>query len=245
MLGKAIRVVEQSSVQFGGTAIPYTIKRGRRVKTVAVGVDPIEGVYVRAPKDTPIERLDKIVHRKAKWIVDRRLRHGDLPPPSSPREFVSGETFLYLGRQYRLKVLRGRRGVVRLVAGRLQVPIPAGSDPDVVRERLVTWYRAHAERRLPERVAIWAPKLGLEPKSVLIRDQRKRWGSADSNGNVRFNWRVVQAPMGLVDYVVAHELIHLQHQGHTRAFWAALGQVMNDYEERREALRQLGRVMVW
>jgi hypothetical protein len=80
---------------------------------------------------------------------------------------------------------------------------------------------------------------------VLVRDQRKRWGSADSAGNVRFNWRVIQAPMRLVDYVVAHELVHLRHPEHNRDFWAVLGSVMSDYEERRERLRQLGRVMTW
>ncbi len=80
---------------------------------------------------------------------------------------------------------------------------------------------------------------------VLIRDQRKRWGSADAKGVLRFNWRVVQAPMRLVDYVVAHELVHLRYPDHTRAFWAALGEVMSDYEERREALRRFGRMMVW
>jgi predicted metal-dependent hydrolase len=241
--------VEQSEVQFGRMAIPYIIYRGRRQKTVAVGVDPIEGVRVRAPANTPVAKLDEIVHRKAKWIIDRRRRHEDLPPPPSPREFVSGETFLYLGRQYRLRLERGKAGEdvgVRLIGGHLHVPVHPGARwAGEVREQLVAWYRAHADQRLPERVAVWAPRLGVEPARVLIRDQRKRCGSADAKSNVRFNWRVVQAPMRLVDYVVAHELVHLRYPDHTRGFWAALGQVMSDYEERREALRRLGRVMIW
>jgi hypothetical protein len=119
--------------------------------------------------------------------------------------------------------------------GRLQVPVSAsGRGPSEVREQLVGWYRAHANQRLPERVSEWAPKLALEPRDVLIRDQRKRWGSADSKGNVRLNWRIVQAPKRLVDYVVVHELVHLRCPDHTRAFWAAVGEVMGDYEVRRE-----------
>jgi predicted metal-dependent hydrolase len=94
-------------------------------------------------------------------------------------------------------------------------------------------------------VAELAPLLGAEPSAVLIREQRKRWGSADAQGVLRFNWRVVQAPTRLVDYVVAHELVHLRYPNHTRGFWAALGQVMPDYERRREELRRLGRMMVW
>jgi predicted metal-dependent hydrolase len=82
-------------------------------------------------------------------------------------------------------------------------------------------------------------------EAVLIRDQRKRWGSADAKGIVRLNWRIIQAPPRLIDYVVAHELAHLRYPDHTRGFWADLGAVMPDYEERREALRRLGRVLVW
>ncbi len=238
---------EQSQVHFGKTAIDYAIERGRRQKTAAIAVDPVEGVRVRALKDTPVEKLDDIVQRKAKWIIDRRRRHEDLPPAPMAREFVSGETFLYLGRQHRLKLDRrvNGEGRVRLVGGRLVVPAGGGAGPQAVRDRLVAWYRAHAAERLPERVGGWASKMGLEPEAVLISDQRKRWGSADAKGNVRPNWRVVQAPAGLVDYVIVHELAHLEHADHTRDFWATVGRAIPDYEARREALRRLGRMMTW
>jgi hypothetical protein len=232
---------------FGSTAIAYRIERGRRQKTVAIGVDPVGGVRVRAPADTPVAKLDNIVQRKARWILDRQRRQEDLPPPPTDREFVSGESFLYLGRQCRLKVARASHGdtCVRLRAGRLVVSTGGDANPEDIRHRLVAWYRERAVQRLPERVAEWAPKLDSHPGAVLIRDQRKRWGSVDSQGNIRFNWRVVQAPLTLVDYVVVHELVHLAYPDHTRDFWATLGSVMPDYEERRETLRRLGRGMVW
>lgn len=241
--------MERSEIQFGNTPISYVIVRGRRQKTVAIGVDAIEGVRVRAPQDTPIAKLDEIVRRKGKWIVDRRRRHEDLAPPPSSREFVSGETFLYLGRQYRLKVASPARGEiprVRMVGGFLHVPVAHGEvRSQEARRLLVEWYRDHAARRLPERVAIWAERLGLVPAEVLIRDQQKRWGSADSQGNLRVNWRVVQAPLRLADYVVAHELVHLRFPNHTPGFWATLGEAMSDYEVRRESLRRMGREMIW
>lgn len=237
-------------VQFGRSTIPYRIVRSHRQKTVAVGIDAVEGVRVRAPRSTPVSKLDQIVHRKAKWIVERRRRHEDLPPTPSAREFVSGETFLYLGRQYRLKVVRreGSNPVgVRLVGGHLVVAQPGGrsSRKSETRKLLEEWYRARARDRLPGRVPTWAEKLGLEPTAVLIREQRKRWGSADTRGVVRLNWRVVQAPQRLVDYVLAHELAHLRFRDHTREFWATVGAVMPDYEGRREDLRRLGRLIVW
>jgi predicted metal-dependent hydrolase len=240
--------MERSRITFGNTPIPYLIERGRRQKTVAVAVDPLDGVRVRAPGDTPIARLDDIVHRKARWILQRQRRHEDLPPPPSPREFVSGETFGYLGRQYRLKLERtaNPNDCVRIAEGRLIVPVARKeSSRGRPRERLVAWYRERACARLPERVAAWSTTLGLEPSSVLIREPKKRWGSADANGNLRFNWRIIQAPARLIDYVVAHELVHLAHTDHTRDFWSTLGRTMPDYEARREALRRLGRQLVW
>jgi predicted metal-dependent hydrolase len=240
--------VERSAIRFGHTVIPYVIERGRRLKTVAIGVDPVNGVCVRAPGATPIARLDIIVHRKARWIMERLRRHEDLPPPPSPREFVSGETFRYLGRQYRLKLEPSSDANVRvrITKGRLIVPVPKkGSTPADARDRLVAWFRDRAAIRVPERVAAWSAKLGLHPSSVLIREPRKRWGSADARGNIRLNWRIIQTPTRLIDYVVAHELVHLAYPDHTRDFWAALGQAMPDYEGRREALRRLGRQVVW
>ncbi len=157
---------------------------------------------------------------------------------------MSGETFLYLGRQYRLRVSVGSDEGVRLKGRWLEVTVPRGQR-DGVRDLLVAWYREHAAARLPERVAEWAGKVGVEPKAVLIREPKRRWGSCDAAGNVRFNWRIVQAPMRLVDYVVAHELAHLVHEDHGREFWGRLGRVMPDYEERREGLRRVGAGLGW
>ena len=124
------------------------------------------------------------------------------------------------------------------------VTVPLGSAA-AVRKAVVAWYRHHAAPRLPERAAIWAKKMGVPVPLVLIRDQRRRWASCDPKGNLRFNWRLIQAPMRLVDYVVAHELVHLAHRKHTAAFWAALGRAMPDYEARRGALRGLGARLEW
>ena len=88
-------------------------------------------------------------------------------------------------------------------------------------------------------------KAGVSPSRVVVADQRKRWGSCDQRGAIRLNWRIVQAPMRLVDYVVVHELVHLRHRGHGRDYWQAVGRVMPDYERRREELRQCGFALAW
>jgi predicted metal-dependent hydrolase len=94
-------------------------------------------------------------------------------------------------------------------------------------------------------VEAWSARLSLKPAGVLIRSQEKRWASCAPAGVLRFNWRIVQATARLVDYVVVHELIHLIHPDHTAAYWAALGQALPDYEERRDALRKVGARLVW
>ncbi|MFO8072827.1 MAG: SprT family zinc-dependent metalloprotease [Polyangia bacterium] len=242
---------ERSTVQYGSRRIDYGILRSRRVKTVAVAVDPTEGVVVTAPGNVAVERLDGIVKSKAAWIVGKLKRNSELPPPPPRRQFVSGETFRYLGRQYRLKVAKKTRPSddVALVRGWLTVEVlHSATDAERiarVRPLVVRWYREHAGARLPERVALWARKVGVPAPEVLVREQQKRWGSCDAKGRLRFNWLIIQAPMRLVDYVVAHELVHLLHPNHDNAFWATLGKVMPDYEERRQALREFGSGVEW
>ncbi|MFO0696858.1 MAG: SprT family zinc-dependent metalloprotease [Polyangiales bacterium] len=238
-----------AEITWGTTRIAYALSRSSRQKTLSIRVEPDGRVEVVAPAGLAEDRIEAVVRKKAGWIVERQRELEDLLPRPSPREFVSGETFLYLGRQYLLRVKAGSEPSVKLLGKHLEVTVPRGTSvegrADVVRDQLVGWYRAHAEERLPERVEVWAKKLGVTPRSVLVREPAKRWGSCDVKGNVRINWRVVQAPMRLVDYVVAHELVHLVHADHGKAFWATLGRVMPDYEGRRDCLRRRGEETMW
>ena len=239
--------LETSAITWGDTRLTYAIRRSaRRKKTVAVTVDPSGSVLIVAPEHFTTNRLDAVVRKKANWIVQRLRRAESHDPPLSPREFVSGESVLYLGRHYRLKVHPNETGDAKLRGGWLHVPAPAGAEqPAHVRAALVAWLRRHAAERLPERVQAWRFKAGVEMPRVVIADQQKRWGSCDRSGTIRLNWRIIQAPMRLVDYVVVHELVHLRHRGHGREYWQALGRIMPDYERRREELRQRGLGWVW
>jgi len=240
---------ERSAIQWGTTAIPYVIRRSPRRGTVSVAVEPSGLVVLTAPSATPVDRLDRVVREKARWIVEHARRTGALPRPPD-REFVSGETVLYLGRAYRLRVVEAREPrPTRLDRGWLVVTIPRPRDePERAREvraRLIAWYRPHAEARLVERARHWSEKLRLRPLAVLLRDPERRWGSCDASGTLRFSWRIIQAPPALVDYVIVHELIHLQHRGHPPNFWGAVGKTFPDYDTLRSRLRALGPTLVW
>jgi predicted metal-dependent hydrolase len=240
---------ERSEVQWGSTRLAYGIRRSSRRKTVALTVAPPGQIILTAPRDTPVERLDKVVRAKAKWLTTRLRRVRPVEPGPGPREFVSGESFLYLGRQYRLAVHASRAAPeVRLERGRLRVYVPGAligeARAHAAREALAGWYREHARAWLAERTAEWARKVNLPEPRVLVREQERRWGSC-AQGVVRFNWRIIQAPVRLVDYVVAHEVVHLVHDDHGRAFWAELGRLLPDYETRRERLRAEGPRFLW
>lgn len=239
---------ESSSVRFGRTLLAYRIQRSKRRATVSIAVVPEEGLVVTAPEQASTRRLDELVHRKGAWIV-RRLRHqSELPAALPEREFISGESFKYLGRQYRLQVRAGEPlGQVRLHGSYLGMHLEttASKRSPSARQALVEWYRAKARDYLPKRAAPWAKKLGLSAPRIVVAEPPKRWGSTTKTGTVRINWRILQCPATLVDYVLAHELVHLIHEDHSRAFWATLGRIMPDYEDRKKRLRELGPGLVW
>jgi hypothetical protein len=226
--------------------IDYRLRPSSRKKTLSIAVDPEEGVIVTAPNEIDSERIQRIVARKAAWIASKLREVGELNGDVGVREFVSGESFPYLGRNHRLKLIGWHSPKVSVLAkrGRFEVRVDsrlAGWKRTVaVRDAVSEWYRVHAEDRLMERAAKLSARLGVKQPEILIRDQQKRWASCDRKGRIRVNWRIIMAPMSLVDYVIAHELCHLLRRDHSRAFWKLLRTVLPDYQQRRERLRQEG-----
>jgi predicted metal-dependent hydrolase len=236
--------LEQRQVPFGRSVIDYRIERSARRHTVTIAVDHGAGVVLKAPDTASTSRLDGVVKMKAPWILQRLVEFREFGPGPMPKEFVAGEGYSYLGRSYRLKLKRSSeitKPFASLYGAFLTVVLPRGDiaehRPSVVKRAIVGWYRRQADRRLPERVDVYASRAGVCPPAVLIREQEKRWGSCNSKGELRFNWRVMMAPMSLVDYVVAHEVCHLIVANHSTRFWRLLRTILPDYEERRTRLR--------
>jgi predicted metal-dependent hydrolase len=233
-------------VPFGDTRIGFRVQRSRDRQSIAITVNPDATVAVMAPTGVRAARIAAAVQRRAAWIVKQQdwlRRHH----PRRPRQFVSGEAFLYLGRQYPLRVVRdpnARGDGIALARGSFWVRVRgtlAGAEvPACVRRLLAGWYRRHAAERLAETVVTFAPRLGVSVVSVRALELRTRWGSGGPDGHLRFNWRIAMAPRRLLEYVVAHELCHIVHNRHSPRFWRLLAQVMPDYEQRRQQLANLG-----
>ena len=239
---------ESGKVRFGTTTIDYSISRSANRNTIAVTVHPDGAVSVVAPTATSSTKITETIAKKADWVLrqQERFRHHH---NGYVKQFVSGESFFYLGRQYTLKVgaieTDNRKSPqVQLVRGHLLVLVPVTTALDrratAVCNGLTRWYRAKAREHLPPVVARFSRRLGVAYAAVQIREMKQRWGSAGANGRLSFNWRVVMAPRRLIEYVVAHELCHLKYSAHSRDFWRILERTMPDYERRRVQLAIAG-----
>ena len=238
---------QTGKVQFGTTTIGYSIGRSSNRSTIAVTVHPSGVVSVVAPSGIPRTKIAEAIAKKAEWILQQqeyfRRQHNGYA-----KQLVSGESFFYLGRQYKLKVKRtgtiGQSAQVQLIRGQLLVTVSCATDSaahaTTVRNGLVQWYRDKAGERIPRMVALFSSRLGLAYTIVRIRELKRRWGSAGADGRVSFNWRIIMAPKRLVEYVVAHELCHLKYNDHSRDFWRLLERAMPDYERRRAELAVVG-----
>lgn len=228
---------------YGNKKITFEIKRSNRKKTTAIHVTPTATVVISVPRDLEEDRVCEIVEKKARWILEKKEFMRSRSHFNMAKEFVSGESFLYQGKQYRLKVTKSsaRGNTCRLVAGRLQVQIgedlDAESHKEAVKNTLVEWYRKHAEEKILGRLPLIARKAGIKPKAVQIKNQNKRWGSCSRTGVVRFNWKVVMAPISVMDYVIAHELCHLVHGNHSPQFWQKVQTICPEYNLKRRWLR--------
>lgn len=246
-------MTERSVIQFGRVVIPFEVRRSARRRQVSLVVQTGRGgVLVLAPASTPLPRLAALVKQRGPWAVEKLRLVAAAERPRRTREFVSGEGFTYLGRSFRLavKAIPGAQvAPARMDRGWLEVRVPPGLGADAraraVRKALVAWYRERAAARLPNRLERFTKALELPAPRLLLRDQARRWGSCNDKGEVRINWRILQAPMVLVDYVLAHEAVHLKYRNHTRAYWTELGRLVPDVGARRSELRRRGGEYVW
>jgi predicted metal-dependent hydrolase len=226
-------------VAYGSTTIDYAIERRTR-KTLAIEVHPDSRVLVKAPQETPLEVIRERVMKRGGWILKQQRTYAQYPPPLPERAFVSGETYRYLGKQYRLKVQYGHEERVRLWQGRLEVNTPELANAKKIRRLVRLWLRAHAERVLAERygACVQAVRVhGIHHDSGFsLLSMPSRWGSCTKAGKLLLNPNLIGAPKTCIDYVITHELCHTAEHNHSPRFYALISKCMPDWEARRDYL---------
>lgn len=237
------------AVVFGAETIPYEVRFVAGRTTLSIEVYPDSTVRVRAPIGCAPELIHARVNRRAAWISKQRANFGRYTPKTPPRQYVSGETHLYLGRQYRLKVIVSNAlddaDGVKLGRGQLVVtlrePTPHKSTdagrPERVKALLSDWYLAKARRVFDDVIAeLMARFKGYEQPRLALRAMQTRWGSLSPAGLITLNATLIRAPRVCIEYVVVHELCHLKYRDHDARFFRLLSNVMPDWEKRKARL---------
>ena len=225
------------TLTWGTNTIRYEVCFLASRQTLAIEVHPDSRVLVRAPLDCPEALIAERVQKRAAWI-SRQLAEFDRYRPRTPaRQYVNGESHLYLGRQYRLKLISEEAASVKLTRGQLLVALPGEPDPERIKALLHRWYldRARAVFSDVLDASLRQFKFVEQPR-LSVRVMKSRWGSLSPAGTMTLNVNLVRAPRPCIEYVVTHELCHTSHRDHDARFFKLLSQVMPDWEQRKQRL---------
>lgn len=229
------------TLQYGTRTIEYSLDFAAR-KTLDITVHPNCAITVTAPVGSALASIEDKLKRRASWIMKQQREFEKYLPTLPARQYVSGETHLYLGRQYRLKVVEGATSSVSLTAGRFVIESPQPGDSAAIKAQLTAWYREKAQRVFAEQLELCLKRvavIGIQEKpSLQLRTMPKRWGSCTSEGTIILNPRLIQVRKDLIDYVITHELCHLKEHNHSGNYYKLLDRVMPDWEERRGKLNE-------
>jgi len=229
------------STQYGNKKIDFEVIYRDR-KTLEIRVEPPDSIQVISPQGLKDEVIKEKVKSKGKWIIKKLIDFKDTGYIPLEREFVNGESFMYLGRNYLLKINIDndlKRPKVELLDGKLQIYSPT-KDQGILKKALEKWYRKETERIITKRVEFYRHKFNIEPRQVKIKQQKRRWGSCTPKGDLLFNWRTVMAPSPVIDYIIVHELSHLVHKNHSSKFWKKVESILPDYKDRKKWLKDYG-----
>jgi len=217
------------TLTYGRDTIRYEVRFLASRQTLAIEVHPDSRVLVRAPLGCPGALIAERVQKRAGWI-SRQLAELERYRPRTPaRQYINGESHLYLGRQYRLKLISGEAASVKLTRGQLLVTLPGDPEPERVKALLRRWYLDRARAVFTEVLDASMPHFkDIDHPRLIVRTMRSRWGSLSLAGTMTLNVKLVRAPRPCIEYVVTHELCHTKHRDHDARFFKLLGQVMPD-----------------
>jgi len=233
--------MSQHSIPYGDERIRFTLRKQpqRRLHRIAIHVEPDGCVLVDASPDAPLEQVRAAVIKRARWISGHVDAAKARRAQAIPREYVSGESLLYLGRRYRLKVLPARDAVPDAAMRGPFVEVRVETrNPQAVRKVLENWYRERAKTLFGQRLAAVAAPLrwiGQLPPTRL-QTMARQWGSCSPTGRITLNPALVKAPRECIDYVLLHELCHLKHHNHSARFYRMLDQQMPGWHRIKDRL---------
>lgn len=226
-------------VLYGSKSIEYSLSFATR-KTLSIKVDPAGLVSVVAPVNAPIDEINAKVKSKAKWILKQQSFFCSYMPNTPKRKFVNGETHLYLGRQYKLKIIEDSENSVKIYRGAIIIKSKK-TNSEYLEKKLKEWYTEKANLNFDELLnnsLIKFNRFKIEKPILEIRLMQKRWGSCTPSGKIILNTELIKAPKGSIEYVIIHELCHLIHHSHNKQFYDLQNIIFPDWQKWKEKLER-------
>lgn len=227
-----------ATIQFGSKQIDFRVEYSNR-KSLGITVTPDLNVLVKAPIATSLEKVKEKLRKKAPWIIKQQSFFLSFHPKTAARKFIGGETHLYLGRQYRLKILKNNIESVKLKGKFIEV---ATTDKARAKELVSEWYLQNAKTKfhsIAQPLIDKFKKRKVEPSTIVLREMPTRWGSCTPKGKIILNPELIKAPKGCIEYVIIHELCHLVYHDHTQKFIDLQTKEMSDWEKWKMKLEKL------
>ena len=227
-----------AAIQFGGRKIDFQLEFSKR-KSLGISVTAELLVLVKAPVDTTLEKVKEKVKKKAPWILKQQSFFLSFHPKTTARRFVGGETHLYLGRQYRLKILESKTESVKIKGQFIEVETLKKVR---VKQLVNEWYLKNAKIKfhsIAQPLIDKFKKYKVEPSSIILREMPTRWGSCTPKGKIILNPELIKAPKGCIEYVIIHELCHLIYHNHTQKFIDLQTKEMQDWEKWKSKLEKM------
>ncbi len=228
----------KQQLTFGSKTIEYDVVFSER-STMGITVDPEMDVLVKAPEGTTLDKINEKVRKRAPWILKQQHYFLGFFPKLTKRNYISGETHFYMGRQYLLQVKESNISEVKYKGRSIEVKVSSSDNPEVLMKQ---WYRERAKIKfseIAEPIIQRFKKYNVEPTALYIQEMSKRWGSCTPKGKIILNPELIKAPKACIEYVITHELCHLVHHDHTQKFMDLQSKEMPDWEKWKEKLERL------
>jgi predicted metal-dependent hydrolase len=233
--------LELHKIKFGNQIICFNLEYRKR-KTLEISVYPDMSVKVVAPIERAYDDIEEKVRKRAPWIIEQKYFFSSFLPHPTRKRYISGETFYYLGRQYKLKVVQSSEQNVILKRGTIFVYTKDRKNSGHIKNLLNGWYRQRAKLKFSERINLCYAKLkkyDINLPTMQIRRMTKRWGSCSLSGQIILNTQLIKAPSHCMDYVIIHEMCHLKYFNHSKAFYELMNLVLPDWQKRKKRLEQV------
>lgn len=213
-------------IEFENNVIVYNVEYGKG-KKMTISIDSVGHITVKAPKGTSESVINNAVTAQGKAILKRLDEIQRIKELQKPKDYHSDAEFMYLGNHYKLSELLDK----------------SESEGQILEDELKKFYISKCKKVINERVKIYAKELKVKPKSIRIVESQTQWGCCTWDKNINFNYKLIMAPIDIIDYVVVHELCHILHMNHDRSFWRKVGSIISDYQERQAYLVRYGSFM--